>query len=641
IPIIDERGKFFGYRGADTNITERKKAEKALQINEERLRAITENSSDNIVLVGPDLKIQFINKTSSDLKKEDIIGKSINAFTPKDFQKLATEKYQSVFKTGKPTNYQSEYLTAKGETHYYDVRLSPIVMKGKVISIVSNSNNVTEHRKAEKTLQVSEEKFRGVFNSMTDVFTRTDLEGNCLLISPSVFDVVGYQPDEFIDRNYSEFFTDPEDWRVLNKKILETGGVNNYESEVNIKDGSKIIISFNAKIYYDNAGNPAGIQSVFRDVTEQKRAEVALKENEQRLSGIINSISDNMSIMDKDLNIVWANEVGKELFGSDILGQKCHLCYHNNKEACEPCLVKKTFQDGLIHDHFTKVLDKEGNTREFWCTSNVAAYDELGKPRLVIEVSRDVTEQKQAEEILRESEERLNAVLSSFPSLIMVLDDKGRYLDIFTATPELLIAPKDQLLNRTIHEVMPLEKAQVFQDIIDKTLSTGESQKIEYPLVIGGIKHWLYGQATKFKFQSADCVLCLVHDITKRKKAEEALQETHDYLDKLINYANAPIIVWDPKFRVTMFNRAFERLTGYTSDEVIGQDLNMLFPQASRKESLNKIERTLSGQYWESVDIPILCKNGQKRLALWNSANIYAEDGITLLSTIAQGIDIT
>ena len=130
-------------------------------------------------------------------------------------------------------------------------------------------------------------------------------------------------------------------------------------------------------------------------------------------------------------------------------------------------------------------------------------------------------------------------------------------------------------------------------------------------------------------------------EVNERKKAEEALQETHDYLDKLINYANAPIIVWDPKFRVTRFNNAFERLTGYTSDEVIGQDLNMLFPQASRKESLNKIERTLSDKYWESVDIPILCKNGRIRLALWNSANIYAEDGTTLLATIAQGQDIT
>ena len=84
------------------------------------------------------MKIQFINKTDPGLKKEDIIGKSINDFTPKGLRKLVTEKYQSVYKTGKPANYQTEYPTAEGETHYYDVRLSPIINDGKVISIVSS-----------------------------------------------------------------------------------------------------------------------------------------------------------------------------------------------------------------------------------------------------------------------------------------------------------------------------------------------------------------------------------------------------------------------------------------------------------------------------------------------------------------------
>jgi len=127
----------------------------------------------------------------------------------------------------------------------------------------------------------------------------------------------------------------------------------------------------------------------------------------------------------------------------------------------------------------------------------------------------------------------------------------------------------------------------------------------------------------------------------KRTKKEEELKETRDYLENLINYANAPIIVWDPELRITRFNRAFERITGYTADEIIGQDLSMIFPEASRNESLSKIERTLSGEYWESVEIPILCKNRDIRLVLWNSANIYAEDGKTVLATIAQGTDIT
>jgi len=132
-----------------------------------------------------------------------------------------------------------------------------------------------------------------------------------------------------------------------------------------------------------------------------------------------------------------------------------------------------------------------------------------------------------------------------------------------------------------------------------------------------------------------------ISEITERKKAEEALRETTSYLENLFNYANAPIIAWDPSFKITRFNHAFEGLAGYTAKEIIGQRLAILFPKASKDKSLAKVEHTLKGEYWKTVEIPILCKDRSIRTVLWNSANIYEEDGKTLMATIAQGIDIT
>ncbi len=148
-------------------ITEREQAEEAVRDSEERLRSITENSSDHIMLVGQDLKIQFINKTVPDLKKEDVIGKSINDFTPKGFQKLAYDKFQSVFKTGKPTNYQTEYITAEGGTYYFDVRLSPITKDGKVVSVVSSSNNIKVRKQAEDELKKHREHLEELVKERT------------------------------------------------------------------------------------------------------------------------------------------------------------------------------------------------------------------------------------------------------------------------------------------------------------------------------------------------------------------------------------------------------------------------------------------------------------------------------------------
>jgi len=133
----------------------------------------------------------------------------------------------------------------------------------------------------------------------------------------------------------------------------------------------------------------------------------------------------------------------------------------------------------------------------------------------------------------------------------------------------------------------------------------------------------------------------LEDEVIDFKRMVKELYESHDYLDKLFNYANAPIIVWNPKGRVTRFNRAFEHMTGLTVDEIVGHEVRMLFPEASRDESLSKIAATLSGEYWKSMEIPILCKDGDVRIALWNSAHIYAEDGTTVIATIAQGQDIT
>lgn len=130
-------------------------------------------------------------------------------------------------------------------------------------------------------------------------------------------------------------------------------------------------------------------------------------------------------------------------------------------------------------------------------------------------------------------------------------------------------------------------------------------------------------------------------EIAERKRADEALHETNAYLENLINYANAPIIVWDPHFKITRFNHAFEFMTGRSEAEVVGQSLEMLFPPALIENSMALIQQTLQGERWEAVEIEILHRDGSSRTVLWNSATLFAPDGETPVATIAQGQDIT
>lgn len=130
-------------------------------------------------------------------------------------------------------------------------------------------------------------------------------------------------------------------------------------------------------------------------------------------------------------------------------------------------------------------------------------------------------------------------------------------------------------------------------------------------------------------------------DITEREQAKKALQETNDYLDNLFNYANAPIIVWDPDFKITRFNRAFEHLTGRKAADVIGKSLSILFPSNLTESSMELIRKTLCGERWEAVEFKILHLDGKIRTVLWNSATIFSPENNSPIATIAQGQDIT
>lgn len=121
----------------------------------------------------------------------------------------------------------------------------------------------------------------------------------------------------------------------------------------------------------------------------------------------------------------------------------------------------------------------------------------------------------------------------------------------------------------------------------------------------------------------------------------EELHRSQDYLEKVINHAKVPIIVWEPTTRITLINPAFEYLTGYTSHEIIGKKLKLLFPETNQKESLIKVENALSGEDWKSLKIPILHKTGKIVTIDWNSSNICDKEGTNVLFTMAQGYDIT
>ncbi len=268
------------------------------------------------------------------------------------------------------------------------------------------------------------------------------------------------------------------------------------------------------------------------DVSEAERTHAveALHPAHARLRATFDAIQENMNIVDLDFYLTDVNEVLIKTFGlsnrESVLGRKCFEVLKGRKDICPNCAVAEAYQS-KAPVYRTSTPEDEVTTRGR--SFEIFAYpimDENGNISGAVEFARDITSRKQAENELRESEARFRAVLEAVPDLMLVLDAEGRYRETFTSDSDLLYAHADQLLDKSVHDVLPPEDAQQIQEIIDRVLAEGELQKYDYALKTGGIERWFAARVTKFKFQNSDCVIWCARDITERKQMEAALGES-------------------------------------------------------------------------------------------------------------------
>jgi len=268
-------------------------------------------------------------------------------------------------------------------------------------------------------------------------------------------------------------------------------------------------------------------------------------------------------------------------------------------------------------------------------------FQELQVHQVELEMQNEEIRRTQAE--LETALARYTDLYDFAPVAYLTLDDRGWVLEANLTAARLLGTERSRLVQQPLAPFIRPEDIKQFRAYLLAVIQGQAAPPLELHVLANGRAEVAVQLDSLLVPDAAGHpqVRTSLIDVTARKQAEETLRETRNYLEKLLDYANAPIIVWDSESRITRFNNAFEHLTGYAAQEVVGRKLEMLFPEASREESLSKIARSASGEYWQSLEISILRKDGDIRIALWNSANILDRDGTTLVATIAQGQDIT
>jgi len=292
-----------------------------------------------------------------------------------------------------------------------------------------------------------------------------------------------------------------------------------------------------------------------------------------------------------------------------------------------------------VRDASLTLQFKDGSTREIFGGA-VPLFDDRGKPRGSIGAFVDITELKHAEAGMKEIAEKYSYLFDNTSDGVWIHDVNGKILDVNDAYCRMSGYKREEIIGMRIDKLEARESPIKAFPHNENLIKSGHGRFESLHRRKDGSLFNVDISALYIDKRGGQ-VAIFTRDITDRKKSEETLRETRDYLENLLNYANAPIIVWNPDFRITQFNHAFEHLTGYSSEEVTGQKLEFLFPEENRELSMDHIRKAVEGERWESVEIPIRHKGGHVSTVLWNSATLFDKGGNNAVATIAQGMDIT
>lgn len=281
------------------DITEWKLAEEMLHESETKYRTIIEQSYDGI-FIAQDGQLVFYNPalaTMTGYSSDELYLISIaDLIAPEDREMVLTRHRERSSGKVLPEVYEFSLLHHdKTSRIRVKMNVTSASIGGKPATI-GTLHNVTDERKREEALRESEEKYRSVINNIQDMFYRTDKAGNLIMASPSCLSKLGYESlDEGIFKSVSDmFYYSPEKREELLRILVEKGSVEDYEVQLKRKDGTPLWISTSSHFYRDERGEITGVEGIFRDITERKRAEELLQRMVAKITTLNNITRHNM-----------------------------------------------------------------------------------------------------------------------------------------------------------------------------------------------------------------------------------------------------------------------------------------------------------------------------------------------------------
>jgi len=634
---VQDLGQLFVY-GED--ITERRRAEEALKASEAKLRAILDNSHDAIGVHVNGIW-EMCNAAALRLfgvsSAQELLGTSIfSVISPGERARISGFVRNRNEGSDAPLTYVSRGLRADGTEFDMDVATSSFVLEGKLHVLVI-LHDVSERKQAEDSLRESEAKLRAMFENSRDAIG-VSKKGIHVYANPSYLKLFGFENNskftgtsiiDSIAPSHRQQMTLNVQRRAAGEPVPKF-----YESRGMKVDGTEFDAEFNISTYEYN-GEIYSV-AVIRDITERKRAEEALRFERLLLRTLVDNIPD--SIYSKDIlcrktlaNLAEVRNLGVQS-EAEILGKDDFKFYP--KELAEEFLaddqlVLRTGQPLLDREEY--IFNEKGQKR-WLLTSKLPLRDSEGRIIGLLGIGRDITERKEAEETLRESEERFRQLAEAAVEGI-AFTEKEIFVDGNERLAAMLGYKLEEMIGRPVSDFVAPDSRGIVLGHINERYEGPYEHFVQRK---NGSIFPVESRARMMIWKGKKIRVTALLDIGDRKRAEEQLRK----LSLAVEQSPASIVITDTKGNIEYVNPKFTQITGYTLEEVQGKNPRILKSGETPQQEYKTMWKTImSGTDWQG-EFHNKKKNGE---LFWESASIspVKDSNNSITNLVAVKEDIT
>ena len=509
-------------------------------------------------------------------------------------------------------------------------------------------HDITEQRHAEEALSKEKSFTEMALNSQKDTFFVFDPDtGRAVRWNKTFENVSGYTTKEIKELPVPDSYFNEEDInkaeQLLPQIMKEKVGM--IEASLITKDGNAIPYEYRITSMKDPETEKLFLISVGRDITERKLAEEALKKSEEKLRNIIEHSNELYFIHDTENNLNFVSPQCQQIMGytADEMKMKWTRLTTDhpvNKEGSR--LTMKAMKTGKRQPCYPLEVRKKSGESIWIEIDESPLKDEGGKVRGMVGAIRDITMRRQAEQALKESEEKYRALVENMTDSVFMVDKKNRILSMNESACRFLHISNEQAVGISVSELFPKELAKKYAMSIRKVFASGEPMIVERKTSIRNQLFWLAVSLSPVKDAQGNvtCVIGVSRDISERKQMEEALIQSESRFRAIVEDQTEFIIRWLPDGTRTYVNDAYCRYYGKPYEALVGEKFFPLIHEKDRGRLKAKIKALTPENPAATDEHRRIMPDGEVRWHQWTDRALFNEKG-TIREIQSVGRDIT